>query len=37
VCERCGQPGRRRGTGWLYTVCDACEEFRQHGRSAQSG
>lgn len=22
TCENCGNPGRRRGTGWLYTACD---------------
>lgn len=28
TCERCGQPGHTRGTGWLYTLCDGCEEKR---------
>jgi len=22
TCENCGNPGRRRGVGWLYTACD---------------
>ena len=23
TCEQCGQPGRTRGHGWIYTSCDA--------------
>lgn len=23
ICEICGQPGSRRGNGWIYTACDA--------------
>ena len=23
VCEECGAPGKRRGSGWIYTACDA--------------
>ena len=23
TCEVCGAPGDLRGTGWLYTACDA--------------
>jgi len=22
TCEQCGQPGRTRGHGWIYTSCD---------------
>lgn len=22
ICETCGQPGKRRGQGWVYTACD---------------
>lgn len=22
TCEKCGAPGKLRGTGWLYTACD---------------
>jgi hypothetical protein len=22
TCEQCGQPGKRRGKGWIYTACD---------------
>ncbi len=23
ICETCGAPGKSRGSGWLYTACDA--------------
>ena len=23
ICEECGNPGERRGGGWIYTACDA--------------
>ena len=23
TCEACGNPGERRGSGWIYTACDA--------------
>ena len=23
TCEECGNPGERRGRGWIYTACDA--------------
>src|SRR5271169_4194714 len=29
VCEVCGQPGERRETGWIKTLCD--EHARTHG------
>jgi hypothetical protein len=22
TCEECGAPGKRRGSGWIYTACD---------------
>lgn len=22
TCEQCGQPGKIRGTGWMYSACD---------------
>ena len=22
TCEQCGQPGKLRGDGWMYTACD---------------
>lgn len=22
ICETCGRPGKRRGSGWIYTACD---------------
>jgi hypothetical protein len=28
TCEGCGQPGSRRGGGWIVTNCDACAEKR---------
>jgi hypothetical protein len=30
TCEDCGKPGRERGTGWIRTLCDKCEqEYRR--------
>lgn len=26
TCERCGAPGKLRGTHWLATLCDGCEK-----------
>lgn len=26
TCEQCGQPGSRRGGGWISTLCDDCWE-----------
>ena len=23
-CEYCGKPGKTRGKGWIYTLCDDC-------------
>ena len=32
TCEQCGEPGRLRGKGWLYTMCTDCWEKHQEGR-----
>jgi hypothetical protein len=26
TCESCGNPGERRGGGWVRTICEPCEE-----------
>lgn len=26
ICEKCGKPGKRRGGGWVYTLCDECDK-----------
>ena len=26
ICEKCGNPGKVTGTGWLKTLCPECEE-----------
>ena len=28
TCEGCGNPGERRGGGWVHTYCEPCEEKR---------
>ncbi len=28
-CEECGSPGKKRGGGWVKTLCDRHEEERQ--------
>jgi len=28
TCEYCGQPGKLRNTGWLFTLCDKCDMER---------
>ena len=28
TCEVCGEPGRERGTSWIYTMCDKC--WKEH-------
>jgi hypothetical protein len=30
TCEKCGQPGKLRGQGWLYTRCSPCWKKEQH-------
>jgi hypothetical protein len=32
ICESCGNPGERRGGGWVHTYCDPCEEKRELAR-----
>lgn len=30
TCEKCGKPGKLRGTGWVLTLCDECyEEWKE--------
>lgn len=29
TCEKCGNPGKTRGGGWVYTSCTPCEDMRQ--------
>lgn len=26
TCEYCGEPGRRKGGGWVKTICDKCDD-----------
>lgn len=26
ICEKCGQPGKLRGGGWVQTLCDECDK-----------
>jgi hypothetical protein len=26
TCEECGSPGKQRGSGWIYTACDAHDQ-----------
>ena len=32
TCEECGNPGERRGGGWIHTYCQPCEEARELAR-----
>jgi hypothetical protein len=32
TCEGCGNPGERRGGGWVHTYCTPCEEKRELAR-----
>ena len=32
VCEHCGAPGKRRGGGWVRTLCDEHEAQHQAGK-----
>jgi hypothetical protein len=36
TCEQCGQPGELRGTRWVYTACDECEEERATRRRSDT-
>jgi len=29
VCEQCGAAGKRRGGGWIETLCDGCDAARR--------
>jgi hypothetical protein len=31
TCEHCGKDGKVRGKGWIYTLCDECNEKRKKG------
>jgi hypothetical protein len=33
TCESCGNPGERRGGGWVHTYCEPCEEARELART----
>ena len=30
ICECCGNPGSRKGNGWIFTMCDPCWEKREN-------
>lgn len=30
TCENCGEPGERKGGGWVHTYCDKCEDERNN-------
>ncbi len=34
TCESCGNPGERRGGGWIHTYCQSCETKREAERAA---
>ncbi len=36
ICEACGQPGERRGGGWITTSCDECDKKYDEGKRAWS-
>jgi hypothetical protein len=29
TCEYCGMPGKRRGGGWIQTLCDKCYDGKE--------
>lgn len=33
ICESCGNPGERRGGGWVHTYCNSCEVKRETERA----
>ena len=33
ICEGCGNPGKRRGGGWIHTYCEPCETKREEQRA----
>lgn len=32
TCEQCGAKGKLRGTGWVVTLCDKCNEERNKAK-----
>ncbi len=32
TCESCGNPGERKGSGWVHTYCEPCEIKREEAR-----
>jgi hypothetical protein len=34
TCEECGNPGERRGGGWVRTICGPCEVKREAERAS---
>jgi len=32
ICEECGNPGERKGGGWVRTICEPCETKRELAR-----
>ena len=32
TCEMCGEPGRRRSIGWIFTLCDNCVKLEGSGK-----
>jgi len=36
ICEECGESGKRRGGGWLLTLCDAHHEEREQWKKEVS-
>ena len=32
TCEACGQPGKIRGGGWVYTACEDCDKKYEEGK-----
>ena len=34
ICETCGQPGDRKGGGWVTTACDECDKKFEEGKRA---
>jgi len=35
ICEDCGNPGERKGSGWVRTICEPCETKREEERAKQ--
>lgn len=34
ICEACGEPGKRRGMGWVHVACDECYKKMLQGKSS---